>query len=61
MKEIGLWEKDAVKVSAMVDAIDRLSDNSFIWVTNLKKHESWCSEKTKEYFGFSGQILPEFE
>lgn len=61
MSAIGFWKKDADKVSAMVEAIDRLSDNSYIWVTNLKEQESWCSEKTKEFFGLSVQIFPEFE
>lgn len=61
MSKISFWERDATGVSAIVESIDRLSDNSFIWVTNLKEHETWCSEKTKEFFGLSAQIFPDFE
>lgn len=61
MSKISFWEKDAAKISEIVEAIDRISDNSFLWVTNIKEHESWCSERTKEYFGLSAQTFPEFE
>lgn len=61
MSEISFWKKDAAKVSEIVEAIDRISDNSFLWVTNLKEQQSWCSERTKEFFGLSAQIFPEFE
>ena len=61
MDGMSFWKKDAGKVSAIVESIDELSDNSFIWVTNLKKHISWCSEKTKELFCLSEQIFPGFE
>ena len=55
------WEKDANKISAIIDAFDQLSDNSYIWVTNLKKHETWCTEKTQELFSLPDQIIPDFE
>lgn len=61
MNEISFWEKDAVKISAIIDSIDCLTDNSFIWVTNLDIQESWCSVKTKEFFGLSSQTFPAFE
>ena len=59
MNGISFWEKDAAKISAIVESFDRVLDNSYIWVTNLKEHKSWCSEKTKEYFGLtsSGDCL----
>ncbi len=61
MNQITFWEKAATKISAIVEAIDQNLDNSYIWVTNLKEHESWCSTKVKEYFGLSAQIFYEFE
>ena len=61
MNGISFWEKDAAKISAIVESFDRVLDNSYIWVTNLKEHKSWCSEKTKEYFGLTSQMVPEFE
>lgn len=61
MDEISFWGKGAAKVSAIVEAIERISGNSYMWVTNLKECESWCSEKTKEFFGLSAQIFPDFE
>lgn len=61
MNEIAFWEKDAVKISSILETIDRMNDSSYIWVTNYKKQESWCSLKTKEFFGLSAQIFPEFE
>ena len=61
MKKGLFWEKDANKISAIIDAFDQLSDNSYIWVTNLKKHETWCTEKTQELFSLPDQIIPDFE
>lgn len=61
MSKISFWERDAGKISEIVEAIDRISDNSFLWVTNIKEHESWCSERTKEFFGLPAQTSPEFE
>lgn len=61
MSEISFWKKDAAKISEIVGAIDRISDNSFLWVTNLKERQSWCSEKTRDFFGLSARIFPEFE
>ena len=61
MSEISFWRKDAGRISAIVESIDLLSDNSFIWVTNLKERISWCSERTREFLGLSEQIFPEFE
>lgn len=61
MNEMSFWEKSAVKAAEIVESIERLSDNSFIWVTNLRENESWCSAKTKDFFGLSAQVFPEFE
>ena len=61
MDEINFWEKDAVKISAIMEAIDQNSDSSFLWVVSLKGQESWCSEKTKDYFGLSARIFSHFE
>lgn len=61
MREGLFWEKDADKISAVIDAFDQLSDNSYIWVTNLKKNETWCSEKTQELFSLPDQINADFE
>ncbi|MGN0279613.1 MAG: EAL domain-containing protein [Lachnospiraceae bacterium] len=61
MREGLFWEKDADKISAVIDAFDQLSDSSYIWVTNLKKHETWCTEKTQELFSLPDQIIPDFE
>lgn len=61
MGEITFWNKDAASISAIVEAIDRLSDNSYIWVTDLKQNKSWCSDNTRDFFGLSSQIFSDFE
>lgn len=61
MNEISFWENDVAKVSAILESVDQTLDNSFIWVTNLKKDEVWCSAKTKEFFGLPAQVLPQFK
>lgn len=61
MKEISFWAKDAGKISSFIEVFDRLSDNSYIWVTNLKENETWCTEKTKALFGLSDQLFSDFE
>lgn len=61
MDEISFWKKDAAKVCEIVESIDRIFDDSFLWVINVKEHEAWCSERTKDFFGLSAQIFFEFE
>ena len=54
-------EKNAEKIFAIMNKTDRISNNFYIWITNLKERETWCSEKTKEFFGLSRQIFSDFE
>lgn len=61
MNQDCFWEKNAEKIFAIINKTDQISNNSYIWITNLKEHESWCSEKTKEFFGLSGQFFSDFE
>lgn len=61
MSENCFWEKNAENFCAIVDKTDRVSSNSYIWITNLKEHETWCSGKTKEFFGLTAQVFPDFE
>lgn len=61
MSEISFWKEEEVKVIEIVETLDRLSDNSFLWVSRLKERKSWCSEKTKEFFGLSAQTFCDFE
>lgn len=60
MNGIDFWKKDAGKISAIIESIDSVLSDSFIWVINLKEHQAWCSAETKEYFGLSDQIFPCF-
>lgn len=61
MSEISFWKEEEVRVIEIVETLDRLSDNSFLWVSRLKERKSWCSEKTKEFFGLSAQTFCDFE
>lgn len=61
MNQNCFWKKNAEKIFAIMNKTDRISNNSYIWITNLKERETWCSEKTKEFFGLSRQIFSDFE
>lgn len=61
MKESSFWGKDAGKISAIIEILGCLSDNSYIWVTNLEEHQTWCTEKTRELFGLSAGLVSDFE
>lgn len=61
MKDNAFWEKNQNHVAAIVDTIDRNSRRSFIWVTNVKTRESWCSSKLQDLLGLDGQMHREFE
>ena len=54
MKKGLFWEKDANKISAIIDAFDQLSDNSYIWVTNLvyRKNARAFQSAGSDYPGF---------
>ena len=55
------WEKNGIKAAAIVESIDRNIDGSFLWVTNVKDSETWCSAKMQDFFGFSEQVFPGLE
>ncbi|MDY4892148.1 MAG: sensor domain-containing phosphodiesterase [Agathobacter sp.] len=61
MDENKFWEKDADKISAMLNICDHLSSDSYVWVTNLKMNRTWCSEKTRDLFGLSERYFTDFE
>ncbi|MCI7322693.1 MAG: sensor domain-containing phosphodiesterase [Lachnospiraceae bacterium] len=61
MKESSFWEKDGRKIVSIIETFDRLSDNSHIWVTDLKEKQTWCTEKTMNLFGLRSQMVPDFE
>ena len=61
MNGISFWEKDAVEISAIVESIDQNIDSSFTWVISFEEQKTWCSAKTKDYFGLPDQVLPQFE
>ena len=50
MKGIPFLKKDIGKISAIIDSIDMLSDNSYTWITSLADNKSWCTEKTRDLF-----------
>lgn len=61
MKEISFWEKDAEKILSIIESLDRLSDNSYTWVTNLREHQTWCTDKTRDLFGLTSRFFSDFE
>lgn len=61
MKNSRFWEKNRVKVAAIMESIDRNTDNSYIWVTDVKESETWCSTKMQDFFCFSEQIFSGLE
>lgn len=61
MSESTFWDKYGTSVPAIVDSIDNNMENTFIWVTNLKERQTWCSSKMKDYFGMADQTFGDFE
>lgn len=61
MDTVEFWANNASKVTSIMESIDFLSDNTFVWVTNLKNRSSWCSEKMRNYFGLNSQVIFKLE
>ena len=61
MKGIPFLKKDIGKISAIIDSIDMLSDNSYTWITSLADNKSWCTEKTRDLFRLTDQVISDFE
>lgn len=61
MSEISFWDKDTATVSSIIESICRLCKNTYVWVTNLKTHESWCSKEMKNFFHLEHQAYNNFE
>lgn len=55
MDESKFWINDACTASIM-EAVGRLTANSYIWVMKLKTGEVWCPESTREFFGLNSQL-----
>ena len=61
MDKIDFWKKASSKVADIVEFVDKSSDATFLFMVNIKENVTWCSDKTKEFFGLSSQIFSDFE
>lgn len=61
MDKIDFWKKASAKVADIVEFVDKSSDATFLFMVNIKENVTWCSDKTKEFFGLSSQIFSDFE
>jgi diguanylate cyclase (GGDEF)-like protein len=61
MNNTSFWKKGADKIEAMIEAVDRNIGPSYIWITDQRQQISWCSGRTRDFFGLSEQIYSDFE
>ncbi len=54
MNESKFW-LDNTCTSAIMEAVGKLTANSYMWIMNLKTMEVWCPKSTQEFFGLNSQ------
>lgn len=61
MNENDFWKCAKEKTATILNTVSQSLENVCIWVTDLKKQESWCSEKMQNLFGISAPVIKNFE
>lgn len=61
MDEMNFWSTNGTFVSAVMDTVDRLSKNSYIFIVNLQTNLAWCSMETQEYFELENMFVSHVE
>lgn len=61
MDEMNFWSTNGTFVSAIMDTVDRLSKNSYIFIVNLWTNLAWCSMETQEYFELESMFVSDVE
>lgn len=47
-------------IVSIIEAVDRLNADSYMWVMNLNNGVVWCPENTQEFFGLNSQLDSNF-
>ena len=61
MGEFSFWERNEADISAIIETIGKLHENTYMWITNLDSDEAWCTAETQEHFGLDRQLYTNFE
>lgn len=61
MDEMNFWSTSGTFVSAVMNTVDRLSKNSYIFIVNLWTNLAWCSMETQEYFELGRMFVSDVE
>lgn len=59
MRKNQFWSVEPVFVSEILDSVNRLSKNSYIFVVNMQNHWTWCAKETREYFEIPEEYIPD--
>ncbi len=61
MNEMHFWCTDSAFISAVMDTVDRLSENSYIFIVNLWTNLAWCSKAAQEFFDLKDAFVSDVE
>lgn len=51
MKERGFWHENEKYIDSVMNTVNMLAEDTYIYILNLKQNRAWFSETAKEYFG----------
>lgn len=57
MRDDLFWNGDKGCVSAVLNSVNRMTENSYVFVVNKNSHWTWCSAKMRAYFGMDAEFV----
>ena len=51
MREQGFWHENESYIDSVMNTVNMLAEDTYIYILNLKQNKAWFSETTKVYFG----------
>ena len=51
MEERKFWHENESYIDSVMNKVNRLAEDTYIYILHLKQNRVWFSETTKDYFG----------
>lgn len=59
MRDDQFWNGEEGCISAVLNSVNRLTENSYAFVVNRNNGWTWCSSKMRAYFGLDSDFVPD--
>lgn len=57
MNEQGFWHENESYIDSVMNKVDRLAEDTYIYILHLKQNKAWFSETARAYFGIRDTLI----